>query len=56
VSEIDQVIEALERALIDAVAAREWARVAILAREMANRQEALASANVVPLPKPKRGR
>ena len=56
VSRADPVIEALERALNDAAAAKEWARVAILAREMANREEALASENVVPLPKPKRGR
>jgi hypothetical protein len=55
VSRADPIIEALERALNDAVAAKEWARVAILAREMANREEALASENVVPLPKPKRG-
>jgi hypothetical protein len=55
VSTVDPVIEALERGLNDAVAAKEWARVAILAREMANREEALASENVVPLPKPKRG-
>ncbi len=56
VSSDDPVIAALERALNEAAAAKEWARVAILAREMANRQEALASKNVVPLPKPKRGR
>jgi hypothetical protein len=56
VSRADPVIEALERALNEAVAAKEWTRVAILAREMANRQEALASANVVSLPKPKQGR
>jgi hypothetical protein len=56
VSRADPVIEALERALNDAVAAKEWTRVAILAREMANREEALASENVVPLPKSKRGR
>jgi hypothetical protein len=49
-------MEALERALREAVAVSDWERVAILAREMANRLEALASANVVSLPKPKRGR
>ena len=56
VSRADPVIEALERALNEAVAAKKWTRVAILAREMANRQEALASANVVSLPNPKVGR
>jgi hypothetical protein len=50
VSRTDPVIEALERALNEAVAAKEWTRVAILAREMANRQEALASANVFRCP------
>ena len=47
VSRADPVIEALERGLTDAVAAKEWARVAILAREMANRQEARTSGNVL---------
>jgi hypothetical protein len=56
VSKSDPVIEALERALREAVAVSDWERVAILAREMANRQDALASTNVVTLPKPKRGR
>jgi hypothetical protein len=55
VSETDPVIEALERALSDAVSAKDWARASILAREMANREDALKSANVVRLPKPKRG-
>jgi hypothetical protein len=49
VSRADPAIEALERALNEAVVAKEWARVAILAREMANREEALAAENVVPL-------
>jgi hypothetical protein len=56
VSETDPVIEALERALQEAVTAKDWWRASILAREMANRQEALTSGNVVPLPRGNRGK
>jgi hypothetical protein len=55
VSETDPVIEALERALTEAVAAKDWPRASVLARELDNRQRALTSANVVCLSKPKRG-
>jgi hypothetical protein len=52
----DPVVDALERALVEAVAGRDWARAEVLAREIAAREKALAASNVVSMPRKKHNR